>query len=84
MENNDFRKVFKSMFLKDKSNLDDCILTLKNMGASQIECVKTIVLEMNIGLSKADKIILNSDAWKHKKEENENFRNEFGSYLEDL
>ena len=49
---------------------------------SQAQAVRLIMSEMKLSLVEADKIVMNSNAWRAEKKGNEIFREEFKQMLE--
>lgn len=47
-----------------RGNLESVISRLKEAGASQMECTKTLVFVLKIPLREADEAVINSIAWK--------------------
>ena len=55
---------------------------LREHGATQMESVRTLIIALHIPLLEADRIILESIAWKDKLESTEEFRDHFGALLD--
>ena len=76
MERLELKKIL-SEYYSDDSSLELAIQKLKDAGASQMECTKTLVLELKIPLSKADEIIVKSKAWQKNFDAVNTFRDKF-------
>lgn len=65
-------------------NLEEVLLGLREMGATQIETLSVLRNELNLSLPEADEIVLNSETWKDMKEATIQLRNEFEDFFESL
>ena len=63
MEKVEFKKIFNKYY-NNNSDIELVIQKLKDAGASQIECVRTLVFELKIPLREADEFVLYSKAWE--------------------
>ena len=73
------RKELKNLFEKSYFKNEDLEITIqkmKDIGASQMECTRTLISCLDLPLSKADKIVVNSKAWKENKDLLEKFRDD--------
>ncbi|RYU91771.1 hypothetical protein [Emticicia agri] len=52
----------------DVNTIEELLLGLRAMGASQIETIRVLRSELKLSLPEADKIVLNSEAWNDMKE----------------
>jgi hypothetical protein len=78
------RTVFSAVYKKgDEQSLDAALKNLKENGCSQMQSLKIIMTELNLGIREADNLILNSEAWSPERANNIQFRNAFKRYLED-
>jgi hypothetical protein len=82
MENMNYKRTFWSVYKQDQQNVDDAIMELKNTGASQMECVRTLVMELKMSLPEADNAVVNSPAWMPFREDVIRFRREFNDLLD--
>ncbi len=46
--------------------------------------VKALMTALGLSLKEADHLVINSEAWKERKEDVERFRNDLGEFLENL
>jgi hypothetical protein len=76
-------KIFKAVYKETDESLQEALIALKQAGCSQITTIKIIIAEMNLSLSDADKIILNSKAWSAEKDATIKLRDAFGESLPD-
>lgn len=76
MEQPELKIIFNKHYTDD-SSLELVIQKLKDAGASQMECTRTLVFELKISLSKADEIVVNSKAWAENWDVVNKLRNEF-------
>jgi len=81
MENR-LREIFWANYNID--NLDNCIIELKEAGATQIDCIKILRAELNMSIKQADEIVLNSLAWRESREITEKMRKDFDDLLDGL
>lgn len=65
----------------NEENIEEIILQLKDIGLSQMESTKVLMLKLKISLNDADKFIINSKAWKYKFQDNINLRENFFNCL---
>lgn len=80
-------KKLKSIFEEHYKATNDINFTLKKLreiGASEVDCVKVVKVELNIGLREADEIVLNSETWADKKAITLDFRENFHNSVEKL
>lgn len=61
---------FNSTFKIDGESMQTSLQILKNLGYSQIQCVKLLIEIEGFTLSDADAIVLNSSAWSQEREGN--------------
>ncbi|GAB4043108.1 hypothetical protein [Spirosoma litoris] len=54
---------FLNAFESEK-DIEAGLLSLKNKGFSQVDSIKVLMRVLNVSLSEADKIVLNSTTWK--------------------
>lgn len=73
---------FKKAYSNNSENLERALRELRNTGASQKESVKVVMSALKISLKEADTIVLNSEVWKDKREENLSFREGFADFLD--
>jgi len=76
-----FNEMFRASY-NNTGDMDNSISKLKREGATQMECVKVLVAELNISLKAADEIVLNSSAWKANKDNIITFREDFKDFLD--
>ena len=76
-----FEKIFDDHFTS-LDNIEVVLKVLRNEGITQIDTVKLIRAKLSIPLSDADKIVLYSDTWRDRKENNIQIRNTFFDSLE--
>lgn len=76
-----FEKIFDANFTS-LDNIEVVLKALGNEGITQIEIVKLLRAKLSIPLSDADKIVLYSDTWRDRKENNIQIRNTFFDSLE--
>ena len=81
---NNYKEIFSSIHLNDDRNIEIALKALKENGVTQIDCVKILISELAISLTKADEIVVNSITWSSHKIITEKFRNEFGDFLESI
>jgi hypothetical protein len=78
-------EIFKSTYTPNSQDtLEESLQVLKTSGATQIECLKILISELNISLKEADHIILNSLAWRAEKQITENLRDKIFNEMSDL
>ena len=65
----------------NEEKIEEIILQLKDVGLSQMESTKVLMLKLKISLIEADKFILNSKTWKNKFQDNINLRKNFFNCL---
>jgi len=75
---------FKEIYNSQNKNIQETILELKNIGATQMDCLKIIKKELKLSIKEADNIILNSKAWSNHLESNLNLRDSITNYLENI
>ncbi len=76
-----YEELFVRHYFTDKMNLEDSLQILKENGASQADCVKILMFELNLSVKKAHEIVLNSKAYLEIKLITERFREEFGDFI---
>ena len=81
MTNKELKSIFKNSF-KENNDIELALKKLREKGASQTDCVKIIKVELNVGLRKADEIVLNSETWKDTKTATLSLRKEFDKFFE--
>ncbi len=70
-----YQEIFTSVYKEGGyQNLEEAINKMKEAGASQIDCVRTLVVELKLPLKDADTLVLHSSAWRDEKEITERFR----------
>ena len=74
MDISELKKIF-DLYYEESNDLEVVIQKLKDYGASQMECTRTLVLELKMSLPKADNIVVNSKAWSENKNDVIEFRN---------
>lgn len=77
----EMKEIFRTKYRNDPESLQDVLLILKSKGISQMQSVKLLIEEMNLSLSDADNIVLNSRAWINERSENISFRDSFFNTL---
>ena len=73
MERLEAKRIFNVYFSKDV-DIEIVIQKLKYAGATQGECIKTLVLELKMSLPEADEIVVFSKAWSESKDSLLRFR----------
>jgi hypothetical protein len=82
MQNTKFQKIFLTVYSASDDNIEECIASLKDSGASQMDCVKILIWGLKVSLSEADKRVLQSKAWEENKKFTDFFRDDFANQLE--
>lgn len=80
MELNEIIKKFNEVY-KETEDIEKALSNLKDIGATQMECLKVLKSELGLSIAAADKIVLNSKAWNGSKNGVLSFREKFESYL---
>ena len=69
--------IFKKYYSNDKNNIEDVLFELKNEGASQMQCTRLLMYNLKLTIGDADKIVINSKAWKSHLDSVNNLRESF-------
>jgi len=69
--------IFKKYHPNEKDNIEDILLELKNEGVSQIQCTRLLMSNLKLTIGDADKIVINSKAWKSHLDSVNNLRESF-------
>lgn len=77
----EMNSVFDYSYDQTPESIQKILIILKMKGYSQIQCIRLLIEKLNISLSKADNIVLLSDAWSQEKDANLKFRQAFLSLL---
>ena len=81
----DYSTLFKEVYHNgDEMSLEYAIQKIKDNGAAQIDCVKIVKQELGLTIAEADSLILNSKAWQQERKDIKDFRDHYGSILEEL
>lgn len=72
-----FEMTFQEIYQNNNENLELALIKLKEQGSDQIDTVKILMKMINLSLSDADTIVLNSTAWKEEKDYTEKLRDNF-------
>jgi NifB/MoaA-like Fe-S oxidoreductase len=75
---------FSQNYNSEKNNIEEIILNLRQMGASQVETIRVIMNGLGLTLSESDTIVLNSVAWNDTKDSTDEFREDLGDFLDNL
>jgi hypothetical protein len=78
-----FEEVFRANYKGNEFSLQECLSELKKIGCTQIQVVKLLMSELQVSLREADRIVINSEAWKQEKQATMNIRNNFEDGLSD-
>ena len=82
MEYKDLKKVFDSLYF-DRMDKEELITNLKNAGFSQSQTTMLISKELKIKFFDADKLVINSKAWRELRDVNLRARNEIIDTLDE-
>jgi|GEM_PF-6977269 len=66
MEQKQLKSIFDKYYTYNNS-IEQVIQKLKDSGATQMECTKTLISELKISLTDADRIVVESIAWSDVK-----------------
>ena len=78
----DMQATFNEIYKKgDEQSLELAIKKIKNIGCSQMQSLKILMLELDLDFKECDNLILNSEAWAPERPNNIQFRDEFAKYL---
>lgn len=83
METKNYLKQFTHVYNRTQESIEEGLMHLKASGASQIDSVKVLMEALELTLTEADVIILNSSAWSDHKNITKNIRDTFIDYLND-
>lgn len=78
----EFLDIFDKNFDNNLKNYDEVIDILKNANATQIECVKVLMIKASLKLKEADNLVLYSKTWQKQKNNTIEFRNKFGETMD--
>lgn len=84
MRNTLYESIFQDTYMKDLNNIEECLNNLKLSGASQMDCVKTLIWGLKIPLKEADRIVLESQTWVQNRDTVQSFRDDFVSHIENI
>jgi hypothetical protein len=74
-------ELFNSHYDGSKESLEKAITELRKKGVSITEVVMTVKERLNISLTDADKLVLNSYAFNDKKNESESLRDKLDNMM---
>lgn len=83
MEKRTLKLIFNKHYT-DLENIEVVIQKLRDEGASQMECTRTLISELKMSLPEADEIVVNSLAWKDTKDNIKKLRDDAFSAAEEL
>lgn len=75
-----FQQYYKD---NEDASLQTAISALKEAGASMIICVRVLMAELQLSISEADQIVLNSTAWQAERQQTEALRAQFWAVWEE-
>jgi len=79
----DLKSLFNKYYSSPK-DIEIVIQKLRDAGASQMECTRTLVSELKMSIPEADEIIVNSKAWSDVKDQVEKFRDDMFDAAQEL
>lgn len=81
MEQSTLKAIFNKYYT-NKENIEIVIQKLRDGGASQMECTKTLKRELGTPLREADEIVVNSKTWADIKNSVEKLRDDMFSAIQ--